>query len=269
MAKYVMPGGLYNFLLNLEQIVRIVMSWSTVTLEVFIRKDFGERYLSFGRIILGLLTIRFFLMLANLQTSLSWLPGVRPLASERAINQWFVACYLLLSLIHLVRIQQRNRAGVAWHSRSFGISSLSFLTTLPTLPLFGFRIRITDWMLYRFIEPFLCLLVVLCLMPEPSFTRNWFIWSSIAMLVHNNMVYNARRDRFLDLVDSHIEGGYYDELSSDVRNPAATYQATGYVAMPVPPLRLPELDEAVDMQTTLAETMGMTGTQANRFDSNV
>jgi len=61
MARYMVPPTAFNMLRNLEQIVRVMMSWSTITLEVFIRREFGERYLSIGRVILGILTLRFFL----------------------------------------------------------------------------------------------------------------------------------------------------------------------------------------------------------------
>lgn len=256
MAQYAMPAGTFNMLRNLETIIRIVMSWSTITLEVFIRREFGERYLSFGRMVLGWLTIRFFLSLANIRTSFSWIPGISPLATEVTVNRWFVTCYLLLCFIHLLRVWQRNREGAPWHSQSFGVSWLEFLTALPPLRLGGLNLRITDFMLYRFIEPGLCLFVALYFVPGPSFTRNWIIWSSLAMLVHNNMVYGMRRSRFLDMLDSQIESGYYNSVREEALDHSSQYQTAGHAVMPMPPKPLLEKMDQADLAATVLETMG-------------
>lgn len=256
MAQYAVPATAFNMLRNLEIILRIVMSWSTITLEVFMRREFGERYLSFGRILLGLCTIRFFLGIANLRTTFSWVPGISPLASQVTINRWFVTCYMLLCLIHLLRVWQRNRAGTPWHSHSFGVSWLEFLTTLPSLRIGGIELRITDFMLYRFIEPGLCLLVAWFLVPGPSFTRNWMIWASLAMFVHNNMAYAMRRVRFLDMLDSQIESGYYNTVREETLDQSSKYQTAGHAVMPMPSQPLLEKMAQADIEATVSATMG-------------
>lgn len=255
MAQYVMPGGMFNTLRNLEEITRILMGWSACTLEVFVRREQGERYLTVGRVILGWLTIRFFLSLANLQHTLSWLPGVPSLTGEATMSRWYLTCYLLLSAVHLFRIWQRNQAGVPWHSRSFGISWLDFLTQLPPLRLGRVHFQVTEWMLYRFIEPALCFTAVYYLMPD-GFTRSWLIWASITMLVHNNMVWNARRARFLDMIDGHIESGYYNNLRSDAMGQTSAMRHVGYVEMPMPSIPMPKGSGGMDIAATVAETMG-------------
>lgn len=256
MAQYVVPTSAFNILRNLEQILRILMSWSSVTLDVFIRRDFGERYLDVGRVLLGLLTLRFFLGLANLQTALSWVPGIQPLASQRTINRWFMTCFVLLTLVHLLRIALRNHAGVPWHSHSFGVSWLDFLTMLPPVRIGDIQLRISDWMLYRFIEPGLCLFIAATLVPGPSFTRSWLIWCSIAMLIHNNLIFNAQRGRFLDLLDSQIESGHYNSVREEALGDASKYQTAGHMVMPMPPKPLLESMEAAEIEATVHETMG-------------
>lgn len=254
MATLVTPPGMVNTLRNLEQITRIVMSWSACTLDVFVRFEQGERYLTVGRVILGWLTIRFFLALANLQHSFSWIPGI-PHTGEATINRWYLASYLLLSLLALGRIWQRNHAGVIWHSRSFGRSWLDFLVDLPPLRLGRYQLRISDWMLYRFIEPAICFTAFYFLVPE-SFTRSWLLWASITMLIHNNMIYNSRRERFLDMVDGYIEGGYYNDLRSDAVGQKSGTRQMGYVEMPLPIVPLPEMGKKVDFSATVAAAMG-------------
>ncbi len=255
MAQYVMPGGMFNMIRNLEQITRIIMSWSACTLEVFVRREQGERYLTVGRVILGWMTMQFFLGLANLQHIFSWIPGMPQLASEATINRWYLTCYLVLSAVHLLRIWQRNQAAIPWHSRSFGISWLDFLADLPPLRLGRYHLRISEWMLYRFIEPLMCFSAVYFLMPG-SFTRSWLIWASITMLIHNNMTYTARRERFLDMVDSHIESGYYNDLRSDTIGQKSGTRHVGYVEMPLPLIPMPQDAGEVDIAATVAATMG-------------
>jgi hypothetical protein len=254
MATIAAPPGLVNTIRNLEQITRIVMSWSACTLDVFVRFEQGERYLTVGRVILGWLTIRFFLALANLQNSVSWMPGV-PSTSEATINRWYLTCYLLLSAVHLCRIWQRNRAGVIWHSRSFGRSWLDFLTALPPLRLGRYELRVTEWMLYRFLEPLICFSAFYFLMPE-SFTRSWLLWASFTMLVHNNMIYTARRERFLDMIDGYIEGGYYNDLRSDALGQKSGTRQMGYVEMPLPSIPMPDRGKEVNFSATVAAAMG-------------
>jgi len=239
---------------DVHQIVQSIMSWSTCTIEVFVRREHGERYLSIGRAIMGWVTIQFFLWVANLQNSFAWIPGMLP-ASEATMNRWYLTCYLLLSALHLLRIGQRNLARVPYHSYSFGISWLDFLTYLPPLRVGRYNLRITAWILYRFLEPAICFTFVWFLLPG-SFTRSWLLWASICMLIHNNMVYASRRSRFLDMLDSHIESGYYNDLRSDALGQQSGKRHVGYVEMPLPPMKVADDVDDADIAATVAETMG-------------
>lgn len=255
LIRYAVPPYAFNFVRNLEIICRILMSFSSVTLDVFIRREFGERHLNIGRILAGWLTLQIFMWIANLPTIFAWVPGIRPLASERTINRWFLICFLLLSCLHLLRIWQRNRAGIVWHSHSFGVSWLDFLTKLPPLRIGKLELSVTDWMLYRFIEPGLCLLIAWYFVPGPSFTRNWLIWCSLAMLIHNSMIFTMRRARFLDLLDSQIESGYYNTVRDEAIGVTSKYQTAGHVAMPLPPKPVLETMAQADLAATVRETL--------------
>jgi len=232
------------------------MSWSTITLEVFIRREFGERYLSIGRVILGILTLRFFLGIANFRSTFSWIPGISPLASERSINRFFVICFMLLSLLHLLRIIQRNNKGITYHSRSFGVSFLNFLTKLPPVQIGELQFSITDFVLYRFIEPGLCLCVAWFLIPGPSFTQRWILWSSVAMFFHNNMQYSGRRGRYLDIIDSQIESDYYISMQEEATQPQTKQQTAGYAVMAEPSVAHLKTMQQTDIQATVRETIG-------------
>lgn len=266
MVQFVTPPGMFNTLRNIEMIARIIMSWSSATLDVFIHREFGERYLSVGRIILGWMTIQFFLSIAGLQNTLSWIPGIPSTGSDPSINSWYLISYAVLSGIHLLRIWQRNQAGVIWHSRSFGVSWLDFLTHLPPLRLGRYELRITEWMLYRFLEPGLCFALAMFLMPI-SFTRSWLLWASFTMFIHNSMIWNAKRQKFLDMIDGHIEGGYYNDLRSDALGQGAgsDKRQMGYAEIPIPTVLMSELAAPVDFSATVAETMG-TGEETRQLE---
>lgn len=254
LARYVVPPTAFNFIRNVEQITRLLMSFSSITLDCFVRKEFGERHYTIVRVAMGWLMLQFFLMLANLQNAFSWVPGIQPLASERGINRGLVLCFLALSLVHIFRIWQRNHAGIVWHSHSWGISHLSFLMSLPALRIRDMEFRITDWALYRYLEPGLCLLISWYLIPGPSFTRNWLIWCSLAMLIHNNQVFFARRTRFLDMLDSQIESGYYNTMREEATGASSKYQTAGHTAMPLPPQTVVESMQKADIELTVRET---------------
>lgn len=167
-----------------------------------------------------------------------------------------VSGQLLVALLALARIWQRNHAGAIWHSTLLWAVLAGFSVHLPPLRLGRYQLRISDWMLYRFIEPAICFTAFYFLVPE-SFTWSWLLWASITMLIHNNMIYNSRRERFLDMVDGYIEGGYYNDLRSDaVGQKSGTRQMGCMLELPLPTVPLPEMGKKVDFSATVAAAMG-------------
>jgi hypothetical protein len=211
----------------------VFLGWASITLEVFVRRDFGERYLTAGRVLIGYLFIQAVMALANLRLVVMMvLPGAEPPGAPTAIHRWFVSSFLLLSLVHLLRIFLRNRAGIPWYSRAHGVSWLQFL-----IPLSGYRL--SDWVLYRFVEPGLCLMVAWfllpVLLPDGGFTRNWLIFASLGLFFHNNMTYNHMRNKYLDLVDGEIVSRHFNEARQATGGQSkSVYQTAGYSVIPVP-----------------------------------
>lgn len=253
-AQFVVPPAAFNMLRNLEEIVKVFLSWASVTLEVFVRRDFGERYLTVGRIITGYLFIQFFLGLANIRGLLVLLPQAEPPATQQTINRWYILSYVLLALVHLARIFLRNLAGIPWYSRAHGVSWFQFL-----IPLSGYRL--SDWVLYRFIEPGICLavawFVLPLLLPEGSFTRNWLIFASLGLFFHNNIVYNNTRNHYLDLVDSEIVSRFFHQAreTNGARRQSA-YETAGYSVVPIPRMAKEVLPP--NIAATVQETLSMT-----------
>lgn len=252
---------MHNTLRGLENIALILVGWMSITLRVFTRREFGEEELNIGHMLIGLLTIRFFLFFANLQSTLSFIPGIRPLAEARTINRTFVLCFMVVSLIHILRIAWRNNQGIPWHSHNWGLSWLDWMLDLPPITLWGFRFQITNGVLHRFIEPMLCYGVIWLVFPD-SFTRSYLLWAAVALMIHNNLVLNARRKIYLAAINAEIESTVQMQLREQAfnSNPSPT-QTMGFPVMPVPRMMETLGIRPGDIEATVAETMGEVDTR--------
>lgn len=254
-AQAFVPHAGFNMLRNLEELAKIFLGWASVTLEVFIRRDFGERYLTVGRILTGYLFIQFWLGVTSFRDRFAAWANAGPSVETPTINGWYISCFAALALVHLARIFLRNRAGVPWYSHNPGVSWFDFL-----IPLSGYRL--SDGMLYRLIEPGLCFafawFVMPVLMPGGSFTRNWLIFASIGLFLHSNLMYNSTREKYLDLIDGEIVSRYFNEIRQAQTTPrSSVYQTAGYRVMPVPQVAREILPP--DIVATVQETVGSDG----------
>lgn len=185
-------------------IIITLLSWATTTLEVFIRRDFGERYLSWIRlyfaygVMVGFTFISFF--------------------SQSRMFLNFFAAFVVLSLLHQLRIFIRNRKGIRWHSMSYGVSWLSFLP-------------VNNWLLYRFIEPVLFFGIGVAVFTRFDRTTGaWVSIAAVALLVKNTMLYYQVRGRYLDMADGQIENDYFNESM----NGAPMRQTAGFQMVQMP-----------------------------------
>lgn len=162
--------------------------WFAVTLEVFIRRDFGERYFNLVR-----LYIASWLFGAVTWTGSIFLRGNR----WDSLLSFAQFAFLALCVFHYVHIRQRNSRGILWHSRSFGVSHLDGL-----IPWFD------DWTLYRFIEPALFFALGLPVLLLHRALGAWLLIASVAMFIKNNLTYAQERERLLDIIDAKIDAGF-------------------------------------------------------------
>lgn len=201
-ASYILSAtmpGVANFFTIVFNIMIIVLGWWSILVEVFLRYDFGERYLSWLRLFFA------FGILLNTGWWLRFFSAIGGGDGAPAIFQLFVLAVFILSILHRVRIWLRYQNGTAWHSMSFGTSRLSSLN----LPVIGSD----DWTLYRWYEPFLCLVLALIISRLDQTTGIVIGIGSIALLLKNHMVYYQQRGRILDLIDAKIESIYYNEAA--------------------------------------------------------
>lgn len=244
MTALFMGQSSLNFINNLQALARIVSGWMSVTIEVFIRRDFGERYLNLLRVISALMLMRTFMGLRWLRALfLDIIPeALRPELAPAFVFNWFQVAFVAMALLHILFILIRNRQSVLWHSQSFGISFLSFLP-------------VNDWVLYRYIEPALCFGVGTWLHRYDPLLGGWIQGSSVALFVSNNLVYNSARSRILDIMDSQIEGTYFQKMAAGEKL-GSKRETAGFSVVPVAMDRLTEAMESAAIAETVAETMG-------------
>jgi hypothetical protein len=231
-ASNLMPQT-WQPLMVVTQLALVILGWLSVSVEVFIRRDFGERYLTWLRLLLGYMAMDLFTLIPRI--IFTFVPFVS--INVVPVSSLFFKGFVVLALYHQWRIWRRNRKGIAWHSESFGISRLAFLP-------------VSDWILYRFVEPLLCLVIGLFLRYLDPATGIWLIIASIALFVKNQMVFSAQRGRFLDVIDARIESA----AMQGVLQGSSKKDSAGYSVMPVPAADFFSVD-APDIAATVDATL--------------
>ena len=255
--------------------IMVILGWLSVTLEVFIRREFGERYLSWLRLYIGanLLGLLFFLpiLLQGLDTELG------------DVVIYIVICilFLFLSIYHRLRIHRRNRL-FPWHSKCFGMSRLkdifavilyignyfffvligNFLHKLFTkddnepfkahdFVFFERMFPVEDKIFYGFIEPAICFYGGMVLYAFEELAGVWLMLASIALLMKNQMSISVERDRELDARDAEIEARYRSEAAQG----KPMRETAGLPFVTVPRVPSAPLEEPPDIEATVRETL--------------
>lgn len=174
-------------------ILMTVLGWVSVTLEVFIRHSFGERYLNIIRVILawqalGLAGLAVFMLFGNNVDA-----GIDPIALGL-----ITPVFLVVAILQLIWVQIRKWRKVPWHTRSFGVSWLHPL------------IWRWDYAFYRLVEPAVCFGIgyLFTLNTDLAPIGGWICFASIALLLKNNIAFNIERERMLDIADAELEAMY-------------------------------------------------------------
>ena len=212
-----------------------VLGWFSVTLEVFIRHSFGERYLSLIRVFLawqalGLAGLAMFMVFqGNLEA------GIDPIALGIV-----TPIFLVAAILQLFWIQIRNWRKIQWHSKSFGLS--------------WFHPLIWRWdrLFYRLVEPAVCFLVGLGVMQVEKIAPvgGWICFAAVALLVKNNIAFNIERDHMLDISDAKIEAANMEAALAG-ENKAKT---AGFSVVRLPG-RMVEHVAPLDVTKTVSEAM--------------
>lgn len=264
-ASFLAPQAPFKALSVIANIVVIVLGWWSVPLECFIRREFGERYLSWLRLWLGYMMIKTFtfgyVLIGALSGGISTMAffgysgGLQSIfmnGTHSLLYHLFFYGFIASAILHRYRIWERNQQG-RWHSLSFGVSRLAGLPLqdwVDRIPRLSKWVRVDDWFLYTVLEPGLCFALALFLRQFDGLLGTWLLVASIALGLKNALVYFEQRGKLLDLVDAQIESTH---LSIALQG-ADKAQTEGFSVMPVPATGMFSAD-TLDIAATVADTL--------------
>lgn len=159
------------------------------------------------------------------RSSMVILPGVQVL-------------FLIMSAIHLIRIEYRKYHDIEWHSRSLGVSIFEYhvapwlnakLANLTIAGRWPVTFRIDSWFIYRWVEPLLCYLAAQLVIPLDTFTGSWLTLAAFTMFFRNALVFSAARQIVLNAMDARIESEIMADLLTKKKPPQ---EMSGYWSLP-------------------------------------
>lgn len=178
----------------------------SLTVEVFFRREFGERYMGalsfFGAFVSMLSLVMGSIVLGSFfSDDFSLLMVLHGIA------------FLVVCSLHLVAILKRIKNNIRWHSRYSGIP-LQFWQKLP------WPRSASEHTIKRFLEPGLIGLLAFVISPVDS-VYSLFLWfAASAMFIRANLEHLIQYGRMLDAIDSQIDA---EEMNNSVikgRQPA-------------------------------------------------
>ena len=161
-----------------------------ISIVPFIRKDFGERYLSWLNLFFGYTIVANFMFLGSMLMGLAGaFLGLR--LGGMPLMQLFWLAFIGLSIYHRRVIARRNKAGEKWHSMYLGTSILPLPFSRETV--------------YKFAEPGLVIFAGWMISGLASLPGWWLMIAGGALFVNNHIVYHNQRQAILDIRDAEIE----------------------------------------------------------------
>jgi hypothetical protein len=180
----------YEVLLS---IIGLICGCFAVSVVVFVRKDFGERYLSWPNLFFGYSVVANFMFLGSMFAVLARWGG-------QQLMMLFWLAFIVASLYHRWEINRKIKAGVPWHSMYMG-------TSLLPLPF-------SEEKIYKFFEPALVFAAGYFLSPLSGQVGVWLMISAFALFICNHIVFYNERRAMLDIRDAGIEAKYYSAAVS-------------------------------------------------------
>jgi len=202
-----------------------------ISLEIFIRRRFGERYLTwkiiastFASVCLALSFLAVFYHIAKPD----WPDDAQQ--SSAAAPLWMLA-FWLHCLWHKFVIWQRNRRGEQWFSYSPG----------DAFPLWR-AMGISEITTFRFAEPLATVLVALACaaLGIGGSVSAWLLVSSVSLFVKRQLQYYTERRTVLDMIDSRARS---ERLRSAIGRQSPHEQSDGYTVTPTTTYLTHELRE--------------------------
>lgn len=175
---------MYEMMLS---VISLIAGCFAVSIVVFVRKDFGERYLSWLNLSFGYTVVACFTFLGAMFAFLTRWGG-------QQLMTLFWLAFIAMSLYRRWEIHRKNNAGVEWHSMYMG-------TSLLPLPF-------SEEKTYKFFEPALVFGAGHLLYALSGQVGAWLMISSVALFICNHIAYYNERRAMLDMRDAQIEAKY-------------------------------------------------------------
>lgn len=198
------------YFLALLAFVQFFSSLFSFTLEVFFRRNFGERYFNILTLVLSLLLLIAVSFASNVGESFSNIikgltfgfvnPNIKAAdltGAQRLFTALFIFGFIAAALFHRYEIWLKNREGERWHTRYDG-QPLPFFRIVP----------LDEYAIKMYFEPVLGLLLAWIIgslgLMKPA-TVNYLYIASVALFIKGQVVQGQRRSVYLDAFDHQIE----------------------------------------------------------------
>lgn len=204
--------GIFQYQRFITEAVIVIGGWAAVTLEVFSRYRFGERYLTPFRLSLGGVIYGIFALLfggLNVASFLVVFSARSAAPGEALVLLLFFVLFVLAGFVHSFEIFYRNNySDLVWHSASFGVA-WPFRRVVGRT--FGPLPPVDEWFVYRYAEPWAWFMVggfftFVSTFGLPLFFLGlWLMIAASALFAKNQAIYRRERDQELNLIDAEIE----------------------------------------------------------------
>ena len=186
----------------LVSLASIILRLSSVTLEVFLHRGFGERYFRLIDLILGIVA---------LEVAGYFSQVFSPDSFTQII--YFGGVVLALGLIHIGLIQRRKKKGVIVHSRYWGHS----------WPVF-YMLRLPHQTIQHFVEPLLCFVVgvLLAVYTPYLLIGSWIVIGAVSWGILCQIEAWKWNSRILDAIDHEIEARNFEAAVVERKSPKET-----------------------------------------------
>jgi len=233
----------------------------SITLEPFLRKDFGERYFTVLKFLLsGCIFTAYFVSAAGLSFTLAqyysypqfsfsgYTTANSGLSGMYNIIAWmyilFILAYFILGLVELKNNFNRNKSGQRWHTYNSGTSrflGFQIATDRQGITNFLGQNLITPFVAQLYFEPLAIFILGLVVafftasfqLVTLSFLACWLLFASIFMFAKGQIMYGRLKNQVLNARDSQIEGEFMEQvISGELTRPK---QSDGLTAISLRP----------------------------------
>lgn len=244
--------------------IMVGTGWLAVVLEVFIRWNFGERYLTVQRVISAAIwlviinaSLNIFNIVPNMVFSMFGFGSGESFNIFSVLLQWPVVLFLLVAIGHLIYIQWRKFFGAPVYSMSNGeswlfqgLGNLLLKVDNKYIRFIAVRGLLNDWICYLVIEPAFWFFIGAITSNFSPFFGGWIMGASAGMALRNHSLYQIKNRRLLDMMDAHIEA---TQMSKAIAG-RPKQETAGFSIVRVSK-RQQEFLESTDFATTVKETM--------------